>query len=1033
MSDRDAGPWDDYADTSTLANSADPYAHFQDAPDPGFIGGDPRMHGGAGHHPTAADPYVQFKAAPTDQYDSGHIPPPPDGSGIVPAGGSGNLPPPPDGSGIVPTHADGPWNDYADHPGSPAPREGEPQQVGDLGFNTPSAPASHLSPEDEATLHHLYVTADASTITRFLASKNFKPRDNLEAYVAQRDKAIQAQRKFDTGISYARPDPHITELPADLKQGAGMAAARGYISVVPGVGHITAAARALDNQLGLNGATPNERGFWDEYNFQSDLGDGAREGDAADHPYASLAGSLVGSLAIPTGLEGVGYTAGRDAIRAGATLAEARGIAASAVRNRLSATSAAYGGAKGALDANSPSEALTGGVTGALIGGATGATVGQVAKLRGPALDAARLAARAAPAADGEASEIAGLARDQKIDIMPQDIGGPTVQRSTQAAAQTPYGASVVKRAANRLYTSFKDRVGEIAGPSDSPVDVGNTIKSQSAAVAGREAERADATSGAVLDAAGTPSDETGAGQGVQRGIGRWIQDTAARANELYSAVPISAARPASVTNTRQVLGDLTSEMESNPRLSALFQSPRLQSYLRALTPETETQATGLLDASGNSITRDVQQGGNLSWQDLQEFRTRVGDMLDEPRLSDKIAPRQLRALYGGLTQDMEATARSEGPQAYRGWKRANDYYDGRMKRIRDTASIVTGDRSDKTPNEAYAALQGLLRTGSTGDASAFSRIMRSVSPDDAATVRATLVQSQRGGPQFDPAKLSSNWSKISERGKSALLPQPGLRSIMDDAANRATSATHDPFADKSGEQVYLSLERLAENRGDSLRFHAHLARMSPDEANSVRSLMINRMGLATAGAQGADGDTFSIGRFLTRWNTMSPGAKSALFGNAEMRGHMEALARIAERVKASEKLAGHSNTGGVEIANRTNAGLGAAAVALLMGHPIAAAGLASPAAYQRISAEVLTSKRLLTWIARAPAKATPPVQRAYIAQLSHIARAEPTIANQVLHLQQRLNDAFSGGTASMPTRAAAIPASDEPADEGRQ
>lgn len=135
------------------------------------------------------------------------------------------------------------------------------------------------------------------------------------------------------------------------------------------------------------------------------------------------------------------------------------------------------------------------------------------------------------------------------------------------------------------------------------------------------------------------------------------------------------------------------------------------------------------------------------------------------------------------------------------------------------------------------------------------------------------------------------------------------------------------------------------------------------------------------------------------------------------MRNDMNALATIAERVKGSEKLRGHSNTGGIDIANKTGMGLASAVIALATGHPIVAAGLAAPPLYQRLSAEVLTSKAMLRWLARTPKKPNVAAQRAHIQQLGKIASAEPAIANEVLQLQTRLRSAFAS---PLPTQIAA-------------
>jgi hypothetical protein len=805
------------------------------------------------------------------------------------------------------------------------------------------------------------------------------------------------------------PETDNTLKAVDPGDGVSGAVARGITSWVPFSNEIAAGIDTLtdpDSSLAEN----------------LDRNRGNKLFDEENHPIARGVGQFIGSIPIGgvefAGARAAARTAGMAAVRSGKSVEEARQIASRVFAARSAAEGAAINGAYETGNADgSFGERIGAGAIGAVTGGIAGGTVGYAGSRIAQGLAARRsVAAVARSAADDmarrasvgttESAQIAALADQQGIKLLPQDVAsGPGIGRATAGAAQTPFGANTIRNATNDMYDSFRTRVGEVGGAPETVSDVGSAVKMSVSRSAGRAGEQAEATSRAVLDAAGNPVDYTGAGQLAQRGVNRWMVDTAERANQLYARVPIAPAAEANVSNTRAVLADLTQGMESNPELGGLFEAPRLQGYLRALTPEQD------------QVTGEVVREGRLSWRDLQEFRTRIGDMLDEPRLAEKIAPRQLRALYGALSQDMEATATAQGPNALRLWRRANGYYNGRMNRIRDTAAIVVGERTDRTPNEAMAAMEGLLRDGSTGDAASFSRLMRTIPAEDARTVRATIVNSARGGRQFDPAELARNWGKLSERGKSALLPQPGLRDIMEDAAGRAATATRDPFAGKSGEQVFLDFERMANNRGDSVNFRRQMSSLAPEEANAFRSLVIHRMGLANAGAQNADGDAFSIGKFLTRWNDMTPQARTVLFGNAEMRDDMTALARLAERVKGSEALRGHSNTGAININDKTTHGLAVAAIAALTGHPLVAAAAAAPVVYQRWSAQILTSPRLLRWLARAPKKPNIQAQRSHILALRSVARAEPAIAGDIFQLQARLASAY--GT-SLPTKIAA-------------
>lgn len=624
----------------------------------------------------------------------------------------------------------------------PAARPIDPSGQGDIGFASRDAAEANSRPDGS--------DAYVREVNAGIASGTIKSTDDLIAVAAKYnfsfpdraavDKTFEALKK---GARFGGASP--AEMPVDISADRGKSAvgdtvkafARGIPAVVGLDDELNAGADVLLNGADWKQSLARERAI--------------RNYDEDNHFWARLGGEIVGGGGIEAGIaraaraltaETAARVAARSMMRAGGTRTEAITAANQAYAIRLMQQGAAVGGVQGAGASDGGFvDRAAGGVAGTAIGAAIGGATGKVAG-RFRTLMEARKQGATQPAVS-QAAEIARLADEQGISILPQDIGGPGVGRMTQGAAQTPFGGRVISEASERLYNSFRNRVSAVGGDADTLADVGGTMKGRSAALAEREGIRADDTSGAVQRAVGSPDDMTGAGQVVQRGVARFMDETADRASQLYARVPIPGGAEATVGATRGVLRDLNAGMRSNPELGAMFESPRLQGYLRALTPRTDDQ------------TGEVTHTGTLSWQDLQEFRTRVGDMLDDPRLSDKIAPRQLRALYGALSDDMEATARGQGENALRYWRRANTYYAARMKRVNDTLSMVVGERRDKTPNEAMAKLQTMLRAGSGDDAASFGRVMRSIPTEDAQIVRATIVNDMRGGRQFDPAELS--------------------------------------------------------------------------------------------------------------------------------------------------------------------------------------------------------------------------------------------------------------------------------------
>lgn len=276
----------------------------------------------------------------------------------------------------------------------------------------------------------------------------------------------------------------------------------------------------------------------------------------------------------------------------------------------------------------------------------------------------------------------------------------------------------------------------------------------------------------------GSVADKTGAGQAAQRGSRKFVDQSGAMLDTLESKIPIPSNAPAVVGNTRGALTGLAKSFSSNPKLAAAFADPKIAKFLDALTPQTTKEATGVLDASGNPVTRDVTHGGGLSWNDLRDFRTRVGQIIGQPGLtSDGAQIGQLRALYGALSDDIRQTASGYGPQAEKSWTRWNNYARARANRIENVVSLIVGKSDDKGGQSAFEALQRLA-SDKGGDPVKLAQALRSMPQDEASSVRATMLdefgkasagQQNAAGDVFSPAQFVTNWNKLSDRAKNVL------------------------------------------------------------------------------------------------------------------------------------------------------------------------------------------------------------------------------------------------------------------------
>ena len=179
---------------------------------------------------------------------------------------------------------------------------------------------------------------------------------------------------------------------------------------------------------------------------------------------------------------------------------------------------------------------------------------------------------------------------------------------------------------------------------------------------------------------------------------------------------------------------------------------------------------------------------------------------------------------------------------------------------------------------------------------------------------------------------------------------------------------------DKNGgpEAIYNAAMQGTRDGGTTIR--KVMQSIDKNQQRAVTAAFLRRMGMATASAQGADGDTFSARTFLTNWNKVSPEAKRALFdrhgpGFSE---DMDRIARVAENIdKGSTVFKNPSGTG-----NRT----AAIGYWLALGHSLyqgdwrTAGGLAALGVGTNRLAHKMTDPGVVRWLAdttRSPAEAT--------------------------------------------------------------
>lgn len=192
--------------------------------------------------------------------------------------------------------------------------------------------------------------------------------------------------------------------------------------------------------------------------------------------------------------------------------------------------------------------------------------------------------------------------------------------------------------------------------------------------------------------------------------------------------------------------------------------------------------------------------------------------------------------------------------------------------------------------------------------------------------------------------------------------------------ANSFTRAGHDRVDDY--------LERIV-NKADPDKIYAAVAKggegtktinavkrsLNPDEWDVVASNVIRRMGRASSGMQNAEGDVFSVDKFVTDWDKLGP-AKKAIFSGSEklnaMADDLEKIARVSSRVKSASKQ-GANYSGTAQAASQIAAGTGLA-TGILSASPTVLGLTVGSIAMNSAGSRLMTNPKFVKWLATSAA-----------------------------------------------------------------
>ena len=128
----------------------------------------------------------------------------------------------------------------------------------------------------------------------------------------------------------------------------------------------------------------------------------------------------------------------------------------------------------------------------------------------------------------------------------------------------------------------------------------------------------------------------------------------------------------------------------------------------------------------------------------------------------------------------------------------------------------------------------------------------------------------------------------------------------------------------------------------------------------------------------------------------MTPQAKDEMFKDGKLRQSLDDIANLASATRESKNIAEHGSHKGLLTGN-----LGLQ-LAWAVAHPPSYIG---GGAAQYITGKLLSSPKFARWLANAPVKGDPAMQRRALDQLGVLASQDPVIRNDALALHQHLEN----------------------------
>lgn len=268
------------------------------------------------------------------------------------------------------------------------------------------------------------------------------------------------------------------------------------------------------------------------------------------------------------------------------------------------------------------------------------------------------------------------------------------------------------------------------------------------------------------------------AGRAVERGAKTFAGDVAKQRAALYSQadVHIPPTTVVPLARTRQVLAELTTVPAGAQATGAQMVNPHIRSLAERIDRDFFASRTA------GSMGSLAPSAGGLGYQTVRDIRTMIGRDLSDFSLSSDRPTRQLKRVYAALSDDLEETARRQGPAATLAMRRANTYFRASAERLDQLERLIDKNGG---PERIYAAVMSGTKDGGT----TLRAVMQSLPQDGQRALTAAVIkrmglatpgQQSAAGEAFSAQTFLTNWNGVSREAKRALFDRHGPKFVAD-------------------------------------------------------------------------------------------------------------------------------------------------------------------------------------------------------------------------------------------------------------